>query len=63
MISIGPRKIGDSPRNCPTCKSGADTLIVATRDGPKPSKPFEGQPVTFIGYDCKACGEELRFDD
>jgi hypothetical protein len=49
------------PTACPEC--GSIDLFVAT-DGkgttPTRSNP-RGWPETFIGYDCRACGQQLRF--
>lgn len=49
------------PTGCPTC--GNDTVHVAT-DGkgvaPTRQNP-RGWPEKFLGYDCKRCGQKLRF--
>jgi hypothetical protein len=49
------------PTGCPTCKNSE--LFVAT-DG-KGSPPTRSNPrgriETFIGYDCRSCGQQLRF--
>lgn len=51
------------PRNCPECGGGPDQLIVAlsgSHVSPTPRNPTPS--VKDLGYDCKACGAELRYD-
>jgi RNase P subunit RPR2 len=60
MTVIIERKLV-GPTTCPTCNAGGDQLFVATKGGPTPSSPFRKQSVKWLGYDCKGCGEQLRF--
>jgi hypothetical protein len=49
------------PTGCPTC--GADDVFVATDGKGRPPNKQDprGKPETFLGYDCRACGQQLRF--
>lgn len=51
------------PGKCPTCNSLGDDLVVAT-DPPYRVEPTPMNPrprVEFVGYDCRNCGQRLRF--
>lgn len=50
------------PMNCPSCGTHGDNLIVSTEGGsPKTRNNPSGGNVKFIGYDCRNCGQRLRF--
>jgi transcription elongation factor Elf1 len=53
--------VGGGPTGCPTC--GAEDVSVATdgRGRPPTKQNPRGKAERFMGYDCRACGQKLRF--
>ncbi len=51
------------PESCPVCGADGDNLICANDGKGSPKTPHNpnGWPIEFIGYDCRNCGQRLRF--
>jgi hypothetical protein len=53
--------VGGGPTGCPTC-GAADVFVATDGRGQPPTKQNpRGKPETFLGYDCRSCGQKLRF--
>lgn len=53
------------PSECPKCRASGDKLVVATKEvKARPQFISNGRGAAeFIGYDCRDCGEQLRFKE
>jgi hypothetical protein len=62
-MAIAISNTGGSLTGCPTCGASNDKLVVVTDGkGVAPTKQNpRGWPETFLGYDCRSCGQQLRF--